>query len=269
MTTKKQKQRKYATTRHPLIEAVCEGLFQLETKTQAEARMKELRDQFVFSRDQVEGEADAARLWIRGYSVSDEEKNEGYRGQFAIVRVFQKDDGKWTLITEKDPVHVDKHPQKERPKQTHPDWGHPLLREIKKGSVYESMDEAYGILEKLHVGFPETSIPGKDKLHIIIYQKREDGPPVQKYTFRVELAPEDKGAGFVILGEENDYDKKKAEVKKAIASHAEEKIDTAQAILPEGEEAVKGRFANMVELKRKKKGRTNVRAQAKKANKDE
>lgn len=264
MTQKKQKQRKYATTRHPLIEAVVEGLFQLETKKQAEARMKELRETFVFSREQVADEPEAARLWIRGYGVSEEEMAQGYRGHFGIIRLFEKDDGKWTLLTEKEDVALDKHPQKERPKQAHPDWGHPLLREIKKATIYESMDEAYAVLEKLHVAFPETSIPGKDKLHIIIYQKRENGPPIQKYNFAVKLAEGDAN-GFIIVGEENDYDKKKAEVKKAIASHAEEKIDTAQAILPDGEEAVKGRFANMVELKRKKKRRGDVRAEAKKA----
>lgn len=265
MAENKQKQRKYATTRHPLIEAVVEGLFQLETKKQAEARMKELRDSFVFSRDQVEDEPEAARLWIRGYGLSDDEKKQGYRGHFGIIRIFEKDDGKWTLLTEKEDVPLDKHPQKERPKQAHPDWGHPLLREVKKGSVYESVDEAYALLEKLHVAYPETSIPGKDKLHIIIYQKRDNGPPIQKYTFRVELAPADKGNGFIVVGEENDYDKKKAEVKSAIASHAEEKIDTAAAILPQGETAQKGRFANMVELKRKKKQKRDVRAEAKKA----
>ncbi len=258
-----EKKRNYAVAEHPVVEAIIEGLFQLESREQAEARMKELRSFAIFSREQPEEET-AARLWIRGFGLSDAERKKGYMGHFALVHIFKKDDGKWTLMAEKDEVPLEKHPQKARPKKSHPDWGHPMLREIKKGNRYDTFDEAYGILEKLHVEFPDISIPNREKLHIMIYKKQPSGPPIQKMTFYVELAEGDE-AGFTIRGEENTYDKKKAEVKKAIASHAEEKIDTAKAILPEGEEAKRGRFANMVELKRARKGKADPRAAAKKA----
>src|SRR5690606_40674454 len=59
------------------------------------------------------------------------------------------------------PLH--KHPQRQRPKYTHRDWNHPIMRSVKAGRLYDSYEEVLGELETLHVEFPDVTIPGKEK----------------------------------------------------------------------------------------------------------
>src|SRR5262249_24616619 len=68
------------------------------------------------------------QFWIENFDVSSDEREQGYRGHFARTVVTDKGRGLYDLALEKVQVPLNQHPQKKRPKQRHPDWGHPALR---------------------------------------------------------------------------------------------------------------------------------------------
>lgn len=242
--------KRIATIKHPTIEAVLNGMFRFEKAEQAISRMAAIREFFVISKEQPEHEA-AVRLWIKGFSLSEDEQKEGYIGNFAIIRPRKVGDGKFTLYAEKDTIELKLHPQKLRPKRKHPDWGHPILRSIRKKQMFPSVEEAQAILLKMHEEYPDVSIPVTGKLYIIIYT-RTQRPPVQKYVLEIMVG--DAG-GFYIDCRENTYES----TQKAIA--ATEAGETKPAD-PAFTGEAPGYFASMVELKRSKKKRKTPLRQA-------
>lgn len=242
--------KRIATAKHPTIEAVLNGMFRFEKAEQAIQRMSAIREFFVISKEQPDHEP-AIRMWIKGFSLTEDEQKEGYIGNFAIIRPRKVGDGKYTLYAEKDTIPLKLHPQKLRPKRKHPDWGHPILRSIRKKTMFPSVEEAQALLLKMHEEYPEISIPVTGKLYIIIYT-RTHKPPVQKFVLEIMVG--DKG-GFYIDCRENTYES----TQKAIA--AAEKGETKPAD-PAFEGAAPGYFASMVELKRSKKKRASPLKQA-------
>jgi hypothetical protein len=190
---RKKAQKKYATVFHPTMEAVVEELFYFADKQKAEARLSNIRDTFVGKKLPV-GEdwpSDEYVLWIRGFGLSPEEEESGYRGHYARIHVAKGDDELWTLKAEKidEPLH--KHPQRKRPDHNHPDWNYPVMRGIKKERIYEDYDQALGELETLHIDFPDVTIPGKGKLHIIIYEGKEADNYTNKYLLQIKTIDDD------------------------------------------------------------------------------
>lgn len=200
---KKKLERRVASSNNPTLEAICASMFRFDSEAQAQAVLNRVRQQFILSKEQeTDNPTHAVRLWIRGFALSEEELQEGYLGHYAIIRVKKVTDNRFTLFAEKQPVELHLHPQRKRPPRKQPDWGHPIMRRIKKGKPYGNVDEARAELLRLHEEFPETSIPGKDKLHIIVYNKLLNKmPPIEKITLRV-TEPED-GSGVKIIFMEN------------------------------------------------------------------
>lgn len=185
----KKNDKRMATVTHPSVTAALDGLYRYTDVAKAREQLATLAKHFIVSREQPEGEGQL-RLWVRGYGLSPEERKEGFRGHYAIVRLLQEDQH-WTLRGEKDPQPLAAHPERVRPKRAHPDWGHPLLREIKKQKEYETSEEAAALLMELHTKFPDASIPGHGKLFLMVYERgRDSGAPVQKYIFKAVPAQE-------------------------------------------------------------------------------
>lgn len=272
---KPSKPRTYATTRHPNMHAVVTGKFRFQTMEQAVAKLQHLSQHFVVSKEQPEPQEGAdytpLRLWIRGFAVSKEEEDAGYRGHFAIVSVKKRKGGKgkkpsFYLHAEKDDAPLAKHPQKERPTQAYPDWGHPILRALKKDPVFDSITEANQFLDHFHETFPETSIPAQNKLYAMVYQKQldESATPVTKYVFEIVLGGET--GGFRIEMKENTQKKRKKKpvlpnfkpvdaLGDANAQQGENQVSAA--VVPGSAAATpdepQGRFTSLVALKRNKK----------------
>jgi hypothetical protein len=196
-------QRKYATAQHPTIEALIHGLYKYADRKQALSRFKNITGNFVLSKDQPESTADdpVVHFWIKGFGVTPEEETQGYTGHFCEMRLGVNDKGQHTLTATKVDKPIANHPQKKRLQSKHPNWGHPVMRAVKKGKLYDSLDAATSELELLHVEFPEVSIPGINKLYIILYEKREGiKQPTRKIALELE-AREDK---FIILCRDNE-----------------------------------------------------------------
>ena len=194
----------YASVNNPSIEAAIHGLYRFETPKQAMDRLNTIRAHFTLSKHQLEdaeGEWSAV-LWIRGYEVTPEEEAEGYLGNYAMIRGIKAPEGHYTLVTEKMPVESKKHPQRKQKKHPYPNWGHPILRAVKKGRVYETLEDIRAELTQLHSEYPETTIPGLNKLFLMIHGKppREDlvaKGKVNKYLLKIEKT-KNENPGFVL-----------------------------------------------------------------------
>jgi hypothetical protein len=231
-----------ATEAHPIIDACTHELFRLETDEQAIKRLENIAHNFIIAKKQLEEDQFSVSLWIKGYSVSKEEKEQGYLGNFATLR-YRKTGAKLTIYAEKDEVELKLHPQKKREKQKHPNWGHPLLRQIKKELKYTEPEEPQELFMRLHEQFPETSIPCTNKLYLMVYSKKEGEkiPKIVKFVFTIEVDKKD-GGGYKIIYRENNYSPKPTFTpKKPVGGGAPAPTKTM------------GKFTSMVNLKKKKK----------------
>lgn len=249
MTEKKttKKLPKVAFAEHPLIEAVVKQLYRFSEPDQALRRLEQLRESFEISSTQQTKDGLELLLWIKGFAISEEEGKQGYLGHYARVSPRKVAEGHIILHATKEEVPLAKHPQKQRPKLKHPNWGHPILRSIEKKKIYPQLVDAQTELDLLHREFPDTSIPNVNKLHILVYSKdpKAGGNPTKKVTLEIRHTQDGK---FQIVVKEA-FTFKKAPAKKNIP------VSPAMSgsALPDGVQAVSGRFTAMVELKNKKK----------------
>lgn len=118
------------------------------------------------------------------------------------MEVVTLDNGLFTLTATKVERPLASHPQKKRPTSKHPNWGHPVMRAIKRAKPYATIQDAQSELELLHLEFPEVSIPGQGKLYIIVYEKREGiKQPTHKMVIEIAVRPE---GGFILIARDND-----------------------------------------------------------------
>ena len=235
---------KYATIKHPLIEALVNDLYRFDKREQAVERLNSLRENFILSKKQHEIDAekkDNLALWIKGFDVSEQEAKWGYVGNFVIISVEKSKDKKFTLKAIKVESDVNHHPQKKRKKQRHPNWGHPVLRNVKKGKNFNTVQEAQSELNRLHEEFPEVTIPNLSKLYVMIYS-RSDNPkkPVQKFVLEIKQN-KDEG-GVFIEAYQNEYKPTETAKQEATA-----------AVNDNSEEGKEGFFTTLVQLKSKRK----------------
>lgn len=241
----KEKRRRIAAADLPVIEATLKQLYRFSTIEQAVNRLNQIREEFEIASVQEGAEGPMVKMWIKGFSITDEELKEGALGNYAVITPRKVAEGHIILHAEKVETPVAKHPQRVRPQQKHPNWGHPVLRSLKKKKTYDSIEEAQAELELLHREYPEASIPGIGKLFLMIYEKLPDGQkgsPTRKYV--LEIKSDDKGR-FHLTARANTHQKKAP--KKAVPN-----FTTPNAEAPVAD-PVRGRFTSMIEAKRFKK----------------
>lgn len=236
-----EKPRRYATIMHPTIGAVLAGTYRFANEDQAKQQLQIFRDHFVLSRHQNEEAGDnGIILWIKGYAVTNDEKKGGFTGNYALIGLKKLPDGKHTLEATKLESELKYHPQRQRPTHKHPNWGHPILRSVKKKRIYPTVEAAQKELQMLHEEYPQVTIPLTNKLYLIIYS-RQQNPPAQKFVLEIKVGEE---GGFFIDAYENDYKAPKEGA--AVAAPAGEPKS-------QGEEPPGGYFTSMVALKRSRK----------------
>ncbi len=242
------KQRKYATILHPTIEAVVHALYRYPTHAKAAERLAQVRQHFVLAKDQPESPPDHPRilLWIKGYEVTPTEADQGFSGHYAELTVTTTDKGLFTISASKVLRPLASHPQKKRPKARHPNWGHPVMRAVKKQKRYATLEEATAELELLHTEFPEVSIPGQGKLFIIIYEKREAGArPTHKIALELKTHP---AGGYIICWRDN---------QKITRPSSKQPPGTAETAAANTDP--QGYFTSMVALGKLRKRRSNAK----------
>ncbi len=248
-TTNKQ----FAAANIPVIEAVTENLLRLATEQQAIDWLNSLERMFIISKNQIEATGTSNKksllLWIKNYDITKEEKEKGYLGNFAVI-TYKQYNQKWTLYPTKMFVDVAQHPQRKYVNTSqHPNWGHPILRSIKKKKTYQTLEEAQRDLEKLHEQFPTATIPTKKCLYVMIFSRDDDQEkPLHKYVLEVKVLPE---GGFYIDHHINTHKPKK--LKTTSPTVAAPAFIAEHPHMTSTEEAKKGFFASREELKRKRK----------------
>ena len=238
--------KKYASVKNPTIEAIINENFKFANSDQAKIRLEALRETFITSRlpEDIDPDPKEIKLWIRGYGLSANMREKGYIGNYARFEVKRAEKGKWTLSPVLLSIDKKYHPQRRQPPRRHPNWGHPIMRDIKKDRVHPQVETAQNELARLHELFPEVSIPLTNKMYIMLYQKTDDGqPPIKKWVLEIK-ATED-GAGFYIDAAENTY-QADARTKAAQASAKAEEA-------PAEKSAPMGKFTSQVLLKKSRK----------------
>lgn len=238
--TAQDKPRRYATAMHPTIGAVLAGTYRFASEDQARQQLQIFRDHFVLSRHQNEEAGEnGIILWIKGYAITPDEKKGGYTGNYALIGIKKTPEGKFSLTATKLESELKYHPQRQRPKHKHPNWGHPILRSVKKKRIYPTVEAAQAELQLLHEEYPEVTIPLTNKLYLIIYSRQET-PPAQKYVLETKV---DEEGGFYIDAYPNEY----KGGKDAPAAQQGDEAQADEAKQPEGY------FTSMVALKRSRK----------------
>jgi len=200
-------QPKVATVKHPTIEAIVNEMFRCKTEKEALERLETVKSNFITSRHEPENyDKPAAIIWIKGYDVTSDERKEGYLGNFALVTYKKvKGEDAYTLTATKLEAELSHHPQQKRKKRSMPDWGHPIMRAVRRQRIYNTIETAQAELEQLHNEFPNISIPNPGKLYIMVYSKAHGEDPVQKYILEIKAAAE---GGFFIEARENQHKKR-------------------------------------------------------------
>lgn len=246
--TAKEKPRRYATIMHPTIGAVVANTYRFASEEQARQQLQIFRDHFVLSRHQNEEAGDnSIILWIKGYSITPEEKKNGYTGNYAAIGIKKLPENKYTLQATKIESDIKFHPQRQRPSHKHPNWGHPILRSVKKKRIYPTVEAAQAEIQLLHEEYPQVTIPLTNKLYLIIYS-RQQTPPAQKYVLEIKVAEQ---GGFYIDAYPNEY-----KGGKNLPGAAAKQDAAPQADAPQEAEAAPvpgGYFTSMVALKRSRK----------------
>jgi len=196
----------FATTRNPLIQAVVKGLYRFKKTSDAKAVLDGIRTQFTLAKQQPEEAKDrCVIIWIEGFKLSKSEKEEGYKGHYALVSYHKTEDKLfYTITSEKLDTDLKYHPKRNHVNERMPNWGHPILRAIKKGKVYADKQEAMIDLQKLQVQYPTTSVPGTNKLLLMIFSRKADAKnPVSKHV--LDIVPNKEGEGFIIVEKKRNF----------------------------------------------------------------
>lgn len=189
LNAKKPPQRLYATLQNPNVYAAVKSLYSFDNEKQATSKLRQLKKSFVTSKQGDQAEHPVI-IWIRGYEINEGELAMGYKGNFASLSVAKCKDDRFTINAVKIEADISYHPERRRIKQRHPDWGQPILRDIKKKLEHNTIEKASNELRRLHKEYPEISIPFDNGLYIMVYEKIEGiNSPVQKYKMWVKPLP--------------------------------------------------------------------------------
>lgn len=222
---------KYASINNEIISALVNQAYKFPTYEAASRLLNALGKKFIFAKGHEEMlKTGRVKLWVRGYQLTEDEIKAGGLGNFCLATIIKQNDGSCIIKCEKEAVEPANHPMKKRKEARMPNWGHPSLKFIKSGGSYEKYEDAVEVLYNLHQEFPETTIPNKDRLDVMVYSREGKNKPEMK-KYRLQVKPMETGA--IIEAEEKTAAPKKAEA-------AEEK-------------EIIGRFTAQAMLKKKKK----------------
>ena len=251
--------------RDPLIQAVVQGLYRFADENAALRKIEDFKRQFVMSKrfaaitditnfdadnlppppedpENVVDDPNAITLWVRGLDMTQDEEAAGGLGNFARIYITVGDDAVYTLTITKLNIPARYHPQRKREKQRHPDWGHPIMRNIRKQKMYATIEAAEHELNQLQMEYPDVCTPGKGKLFIMVYQKDgESDRPVRRHVLEIRAAHD--GSFYV-----------HAEAQKPLNKAPKRSVENpGETVKPDSDKGSKGYFSSMVMVKRRRK----------------
>ena len=137
-----EKSKRYASVNNPTINAVVHALYCLPTQELAREKLELIREHFILSAKQLPSQAyPSVHLWIKGFGLQEEDEAKGVIGHFALISYKKSEDkaeAKWLLYATKLDTPAELHPQRAQVMRDNPNWGHPVLRSIRKGKHYKT-----------------------------------------------------------------------------------------------------------------------------------
>lgn len=184
------KWRSVAWVSDAMIQAVLQATYRFAAMSDALDALHTLMRTYELSRAQPLTLEEGIIFWVRDYDVSPEEEKDGYLGHFMHVRVAEEA-GLFVLRGEKYAVELKYHPQQKRHREAHPNWGHPVMRAIKRKKIYPTLEAAQAELDVLHADFPAGSIPNAASLRMMVYErvKGKKKPDIVKYAMAIASHP--------------------------------------------------------------------------------
>lgn len=231
-----------ASINNTIIQAIISGSYKFVTREKGQEFILKLKDKFVLGKNYEElAKQGKARLWIRGYKITAKEQEEGALGNYALLELVDLPDGTTAIAVEKEEVPINLHPQRKRKTARMPNYGHPALRLAKKGTEFERYEDIAEILLNLHNEFPDTTIPNKDRVDLMIYSRDKEGGKPKTDKMRLSIKP--SGEKFILSLDEKEAPKPK---EKIMPQNPE---DAA----PASDNQIIGKFTAMALMKKKKK----------------
>lgn len=236
---KTDKQPNYATAKNPSISAIIHEMFCLP-EAQAREKLQALREHFITSKEQPKDAPQySVILWIKDYALTEEELKKGFMGNFALISYKTTGKDEFTLYATKIESELRYHPKRKHTGQRMPNWGHPVLRGVKRGKRYDTVDAINKEFAQLHKEYPDVTIPNPGKLYVMIYGRTTE-PRVQKYVLEIKLDNEKNQ--YYIESRVNQYE-----------TRAPARPTSAAADEPINQAAPQGYFTARVALQRSKK----------------
>ncbi|HTN45537.1 MAG TPA: hypothetical protein VL098_04265 [Flavipsychrobacter sp.] len=124
-------------------------------------------------------------MWIYDYNLTVEEIEKGYLGNYARISIKEMPGEVYYLEIEK--LQINGHPKMKRPLRITPDSGDPILRDIDKRIGYNSFNDAYSELKRLHEKYPKAAILKPEKLFIKIYSRSKSTEAVRIIDHELDI----------------------------------------------------------------------------------
>ena len=216
---------RYPNTKTNIIRSIINKKCRNTTKGAALKRLSRIRANYSTRRlgKEEEPRIDYEILWVYDYSLTKDEIDKGYLGNYAKIEYANVDD-KHLLVISKLHIELKYHPRRKSTRFDHPmpNMGHPLIRKIRnKGREYKnSIAEAKKELLDLSMQYEETAVlTDDDKLYLLIFSRKDDPKnPVQKWIMRISMDENDRPYLWM---EKNFFEKPKM-----IPANVELKTDT-------------------------------------------
>ncbi|NDU74601.1 hypothetical protein GWI34_18470 [Actinomadura sp. DSM 109109] len=204
------KRPKYPSVETPRGAELAFGYERRPTREEALARLRQVSAEYTPARPPLgTGDPERPVLWFRGFQVTAEEGERGYKGNYVQMEVEPREGGQWGIKVEKIPIPLSRHPDRGRPGHPHPNWGHPILRGAvnnlkdsnRKPWRYRTRELAERDLKALKDEFPRTAIMNDGLLLIQVFQRNEDG---SKGVVKIGLRVVPRSGWFVLEVFSND-----------------------------------------------------------------
>ena len=201
----------YAGTRSWEFKSLVNGseIYKFQTFDKAFAQLQQLKRKFISSNPVKipHNPENEIVLWVKGYKI-DPSESKGRLGNFVKIKIVEVNNS-FELQLEDLDIPIKNHPQKERPKHSHPNWGHPILRKVEvldksentKPAEFDNAKEAESFLLALYNEYPRTTYVLPNRLITIVYSEKY---PERVRSFKFDVVQKENQK-YQIVAQPNHY----------------------------------------------------------------
>ena len=199
--------KKLANTGNPIISELLNGYLIGARKVDVEKKLDIIREYFITSNQDnlLTGAEGIITFWIRGFEVTEDEKERGYLGNFVTVYILTFDKYYYASAKKVITANNKRHPNKinNTKSKKHPNYGYKAVRFARSGKRFKRLEDATELIKNLRLDYPETSIMPKDrKIYFILWDPAHDysdntGKSVSKVVMKAKY--EKEGSWYLSL----------------------------------------------------------------------